>query len=48
MDPTIINLFLGFLFTTVLGGVLGSYLQQRAWNHQNEAHLKEEKAAFHC
>jgi len=43
MDPAIVNLFLGFLLTTVLGGVLGSYLQQRAWNHQNEAHLKEEE-----
>ena len=43
MNQEIINLFLGFILTTLLGGVLGSYLQQRSWNHQNEAHLKEEE-----
>ncbi len=43
MDPATINLLLGFLLTTVVGGFLGSYLQQRAWKHQNEAHLKEEE-----
>ena len=27
----------------VLGGVLGSYLQQRSWKHQNKVRLKEEE-----
>ncbi len=43
MDQEIVNLIIGFVLTTVLGGALGSYLQQRSWNHQNEAHLKEEE-----
>jgi hypothetical protein len=42
MDPEIVRLLVGFVLTTVLGGVLGSYLQQRSWKHQNEVHLKEE------
>jgi len=39
----ILNLLVGFILTTVLGGVLGSYLQQRSWNHQNKIRLKEEE-----
>jgi hypothetical protein len=31
----------GFLLTTVLGGLLGTYLQERSWSHQNEARLQE-------
>jgi hypothetical protein len=42
MDPEIVRLIVGFVLTTVLGGVLGSYLQQRSWKHQNEVRLKEE------
>lgn len=39
----LIPLIVGFLLTTVLGGVLGTFLQQRAWKHQNEARLSEEE-----
>jgi hypothetical protein len=39
----LIPLIVGFLLTTVLGGVLGTFLQQRAWKHQNEARLTEEE-----
>ena len=42
MDPEIVRIVVGFVLTTVLGGVLGSYLQQRSWKHQNEVRLKEE------
>jgi hypothetical protein len=35
------QLVVGFLLTTVLGGLLGTYLQERAWRHQNEARLQE-------
>jgi hypothetical protein len=31
----------GFLLTTVLGGLLGTYLQWRTWVHQNEVQLRE-------
>jgi hypothetical protein len=40
---TILNLFIGFIFTTVLGGLLGGYLQRRSWDHQNEVRLKEKE-----
>ncbi|HYN16530.1 MAG TPA: hypothetical protein VEY96_00420 [Actinomycetes bacterium] len=36
-------ILVGFVLTTVLGGLLGTYLQQRTWEHQNEAHLREEE-----
>ena len=36
-------LVVGFLLTTVLGGILGSWLQQRAWNRQRAAQLREEE-----
>lgn len=39
----LVPLTVGFLLTTVLGGLLGTYLQQRSWNHQNEARLLEEE-----
>jgi hypothetical protein len=35
------QLVVGFLLTTVLGGLLGTYLQWRSWKHQNEAQLRE-------
>jgi hypothetical protein len=38
---TIWQLVVGFLLTTVLGGLLGTYLQERSWRHQNEARLQE-------
>jgi hypothetical protein len=34
-------LVVGFLLTTVLGGLLGTCLQRRSWEHQNEAQLRE-------
>jgi len=33
----------GFVLTTVLGGLLGSWLQQRSWDHQNASRLIEEE-----
>jgi hypothetical protein len=37
-------LVVGFLLTTVLGGLLGTYLQRRSWEHQNEAQLRQGRA----
>ena len=37
----IVVLLPGFILTTVLGGLLGHYLQNRAWKHQNNARLLE-------
>jgi hypothetical protein len=39
----LIPLVVGFALTTVLGGFLGSWLQQRAWDHQKEAQLREDE-----
>jgi hypothetical protein len=39
----IIPLFVGFLLTTVLGGFLGTWLQQRNWKHQYDAKLREDE-----
>ena len=33
-------LVVGFLLTSVLGGLLGTYLQRRSWEHQNEVQLR--------
>ena len=33
----LLPIFVGFLLTTVLGGLLGTYLQQRSWSHQFQA-----------
>ena len=41
MTPDISKLLLGFLVTTVLGGILGYYFQSRAWTHQNRVRLLE-------
>jgi hypothetical protein len=43
MVKDIVVLVIGFLLTTVAGGCLGTYLQQRAWRRQNEARLREEE-----
>jgi hypothetical protein len=40
---TLVPLVVGFVLTTVLGGLLGSYLQRRSWDHQNEARLREDE-----
>ncbi len=39
----ILSLVVGFLLTTVGGGVLGWYLQQRSWERQNRARLREDE-----
>ncbi|WP_189022527.1 hypothetical protein [Nocardia rhizosphaerihabitans] len=33
---------LGFVLTTIIGGVFASFLQQRAWRHQNAERLRQE------
>jgi hypothetical protein len=43
MVKEITTLVIGFLLTTVAGGFLGTYLQQRAWRRQNDARLREEE-----
>ena len=40
---TLVPLVVGFVLTTVLGGLLGSYLQWRTWGRQNEVRLREEE-----
>ena len=39
----IIPLVVGFVLTTVLGGLLGTGLQQRSWNRQNDVQLRQEE-----
>lgn len=39
---TLVPLVVGFVLTTVLGGLLGTYLQRRTWDHQNQAQLRQE------
>jgi hypothetical protein len=43
MINSIVPLVVGFMLTAVLGGLLGTYLQQRSWKHQNDARLREEE-----
>jgi hypothetical protein len=40
---TLVPLVVGSVLTTVLGGLLGSYLQRRTWDQQNEARPREEE-----
>jgi len=42
-------LFIGFLLTSIVGGLIGNFLQQRHWEHQREANLlqSERIAATH-
>jgi hypothetical protein len=35
-------ILLGFVLTTIIGGLFASLLQQRSWSHQNELRLREE------
>jgi hypothetical protein len=39
----LLPIVVGFVLTTVLGGVIGTYLQRRSWDHQNEARLREDE-----
>jgi hypothetical protein len=41
MQAQIVLLLLGFILTTVVGGLLGSYFQNRNWKHQNRVKLAE-------
>jgi hypothetical protein len=35
-------ILLGFVLTTIIGGLFASLLQQRSWRHQNESRLREQ------
>jgi hypothetical protein len=39
----IIPLVVGFVLTTVLGGLLGAFLQWRTWKRQNEVQLRQDE-----
>jgi hypothetical protein len=41
MLDSLVPLFVGFLLTTVIGGILGYYFQNRSWRHQNTAKVLE-------
>jgi hypothetical protein len=41
MVNELLPLIVGFLLSTVLGGILGYYFQNRAWRHQNNAKVLE-------
>src|SRR5204863_5791423 len=43
MTKTLVPVFVGFLLTTVLGGVLGYIFQQRGWNHQYKVQLQRQE-----
>jgi hypothetical protein len=43
MAQQLVLIVVGFLLSTVLGGILGSWLQRRSWDHQNEVRLTEEE-----
>ena len=45
IENQIILLLLGFILTTVVGGLLGSYFQNRNWRHQNQVKLIEAERA---
>src|SRR5437868_13056518 len=45
MQNQIIILFVGFLLTTVVGGLLGYFFQNRAWKHQNDAKIFDAERA---
>ena len=38
---SLIPIVVGFLLTSVLGGLLGSWLQQRTWDHQRTVTLSD-------
>jgi hypothetical protein len=41
LTEEVVTLVVGFALTTVVGGLLGSWFQRRAWDHQNERTLAE-------
>jgi len=38
----VVSILLGFLLTTIVGGIFASFLQQRSWRYQNRSKLYEE------
>jgi hypothetical protein len=40
---SLVPVIAGFLLTTVLGGILGTWLQQRSWDHQRRVALSEKE-----
>jgi hypothetical protein len=38
----LVPVIIGFVLTTVVGGVLGSYFQNRTWDHQNQIQQAEQ------
>jgi len=38
---SLVPIVVGFLLTSVLGGLLGSWLQQRTWDHQRTVTLSD-------
>jgi hypothetical protein len=45
MESQILLLVLGFILTTVGGGLLGYYFQNRSWEHQNTAKVRADERA---
>ena len=48
---SVVTLALGFVFTTVIGGLWAARLQDRSWKKQNDARMREaesERAAAAC
>jgi hypothetical protein len=43
MGTEIVVLMVGFVLTTVVGGLLGSYFQRRTWDHQHDAQLRAQE-----
>jgi hypothetical protein len=41
LSDELVTIGVGFVLTTVAGGVLGAWFQGRAWDHQNERTLEE-------
>jgi hypothetical protein len=43
MTDALVPLVVGFMLTTVFGGALGWFFQNRSWQNQNEARLREDE-----
>ncbi|GAA4263796.1 hypothetical protein [Dactylosporangium darangshiense] len=43
MWANLLPILLGFVLTTVIGGLFASFLQHRSWQYQNAARLREEE-----
>jgi hypothetical protein len=46
LTEQLITLVVGFALTTIVGGLLGAYLQRRTWNHQTNARSRSPIAAI--